>query len=1517
MVDHEFFLSGQPVPDPIKRPYSDTSLNNFSDSDTNVLGTMKLFRGLEEADHREMVQQTVDRYVAARASLLLNTVEGTASTNFEACPVVWDTGASFGLTPFATDFIDYEEVDIPVKDIAHTNTVVGMGTVMWKFRDSTGELIYLPLLCYHLPTADIRLLSPQTYHQLHGGHSSLDNRGTTVVMHLPSKGRGHPGRKINIPIDLRGTNLPVIFDVSCNEQHKRVGREQLRSSLARHAMDFNGSWEEAQQSLQLRSIGADRNWNKDREEFEYEFKAMEAMVCPCVGDDANSNLTGPQRELLLWHWRLGCSMKRVQQLMVEHEAVDTSDESVIFPQVIKPRFKSSSSCPIPLCTACELARAKKRNPKVIQQKAIEEKEGILAANKYCAGDFVSMDQFVCRTSGRLPTGYGREGPTNRYHGGIIFNDAATGIIWVENQVSLGAAETLMSKERFEQWLYELACVEIKHYRSDNGVFTAEEFREECVKLNQGQSFSGVGAQHQNSRAERSIQTIMYMARTFMLHVSLHWSASHVDDLSLWPFAVKHAVWLYNRLPNRVTGLTPIERLTNTKTDHRDLLRSHVWGCPTYVLDAKLQNDQKIPKWNRRSRQGQFLGYSDEHSSMCANIRHLKTGFVSPQYHCVFDDLFQTVYSNNDSEELVNAITNLLWENEREVYAEDEFDNDGMLVYKPPPLDKVWLDEPERRKRRDRLQEQRGRTVERQKVDQQRIIDKVPPLSSTPGRRRSSSPPALIRSSSSDSSDSMHSQSSADSSPLRVDQESEGEIIPSRRVIQPLPRANSPLPNVVENDDPSTASEGAPEGANGNNNSDSSLDNEPVARRTRNQRPNTTANDSGWDRGDDGRLRRRYNFASMSQQQFLQVKSTMSRTDRRLYYTSLSVESQPPRVATLTRKKRSHRQRLAYRREAGDAALSAMNFSSSDNEPLTVEALLNSSIAPFIELAANDCGYKGSVTELICNHVHPLFLKAKSAASKEDNPNWFEAMKGAFADEYWKAAVTELETLESMGAWDIVDESEAEGHVIDSTWAFKLKRFPDGLVKKFKARFCARGDQQKEGIDFFETYAPVVQWTTVRLMLILEVLLDLKSKQGDVTAAFLHADLGKEEKVYVRMPMGFRKQGKVLKLKKTLYGLRQSPRAFWKYMVDKMELCDMPQSKLDPCLFVGKKVICICYVDDLLFWARDEKDIHDLAIKLREQGVDLEQEDDAAGFLGVRLERDPQTGLMEMTQSGLIDRVIEALGLDVGMVNGKATPAEHAPLVKDVDGIQARKLFSYSSVVGMLLYLAGHSRPDIAYAVNCSARYMFNPMRSHEEALKRIGRYLKATRTRGLILNPVVTSDGSVDVLQINCYPDADFAGLYGHEENQDPASVKSRTGFVITVADCAVLWQSKLQTTTALSTMEAEINALAHSCRELFPVMDMVEELGPAVGIPTGPTTMNVSIHEDNAGALVLAQTLPPQFTPRSKHYALKTVWFREQIVLRGIKLLKIDTLEQLGDMFTKGLGKVPFEHLRKKLMGW
>jgi hypothetical protein len=117
--------------------------------------------------------------------------------------------------------------------------------------------------------------------------------------------------------------------------------------------------------------------------------------------------------------------------------------------------------------------------------------------------------------------------------------------------------------------------------------------------------------------------------------------------------------------------------------------------------------------------------------------------------------------------------------------------------------------------------------------------------------------------------------------------------------------------------------------------------------------------------------------------------------------------------------------------------------------------------------------------------------------------------------------------------------------------------------------------------------------------------------------------------------------------------------------------------------------------------------------------------------------------------------------------------------------------------------------------------------------------------------------------------------------------------------------------------MEAKIIALSACCRELFPIIDMVCSLAEATNLPIGNTTMNFSIYEDNSGALVLAKTLPPQFTPQNKYYAIKTIWFCEEIFKRDIQLNKIDTVKQLGGIFTKGLTRVVFEYLRKKIMGW
>ena len=565
-------------------------------------------------------------------------------------------------------------------------------------------------------------------------------------------------------------------------------------------------------------------------------------------------------------------------------------------------------------------------------------------------------------------------------------------------------------------------------------------------------------------------------------------------------------------------------------------------------------------------------------------------------------------------------------------------------------------------------------------------------------------------------------------------------------------------------------------------------------------------------------------------------------------------------------------------------------------------------------------------DLSIDEFPTLALAARKSASAADNPRWNEAMKGEHADGFLRASTLEIATLQEMNSWEQVPRSP-HLNVLDSTWAFKIKRFPDGLVRKLKARFCVRGDQQIEGVDYFDTFAPVVQWSTVRLMLVLSLTLGLASKQVDYVSAFCQAPI--DEDVYVNLPKGWRrlnelgglkenfKADHVLKLKRSVYGLKQSPKNFFHLLKTNLLAVGFTQSSFDPCLFISSDVICVTYVDDCLFWARNECDIDQAIENIKRKGMDLQVEDSVAGFLGVHIDRYPEVNengvtveRIKLLQTGLIDRIIEALGL-ASKSHSVRTPAPADPLPRDLEGEPFDEVFNYASVVGMCMYLCNNSCPDITFAVNQCARHSHKPTMKHAEYLRRLGRYLLGTRDKGLIFTPSQS-------LKLDCYVDADFAGLYNFKDEQDPHCVRSCTGFVIFLGGCPIVWKSSLQKEIACSTMESEYIACSTACRELLPLMDLVQEVSDAVGLPSDEASNIFStIWEDNIGALTLAHLELPRMTPRSKYIAVKYHWFREHVASGKFRVLKVDTLDQIGDIFTKGLGIALFEKLRKFLVGW
>jgi hypothetical protein len=167
------------------------------------------------------------------------------------------------------------------------------------------------------------------------------------------------------------------------------------------------------------------------------------------------------------------------------------------------------------------------------------------------------------------------------------------------------------------------------------------------------------------------------------------------------------------------------------------------------------------------------------------------------------------------------------------------------------------------------------------------------------------------------------------------------------------------------------------------------------------------------------------------------------------------------------------------------------------------------------------------------------------------------------------------------------------NVLPSAWAFKIKRFLDSNVTKFKAQCCACGDHQKEGINSFETWAPVVQWSTIQIVMVLATKLGLQSVHCDITAAFIHGHVPpEEERIYVHQHHGF-KQGKgteVFCLWCTLYGLRHLSQYFYGYFTEHLVKQGLTPSNFDPCLFLSSTLIVIIYVNDILIYGQDEKEI---------------------------------------------------------------------------------------------------------------------------------------------------------------------------------------------------------------------------------------------------------------------------------------------------------------------------------------
>jgi hypothetical protein len=290
-----------------------------------------------------------------------------------------------------------------------------------------------------------------------------------------------------------------------------------------------------------------------------------------------------------------------------------------------------AKCQIPFCSGCAYGKMTKKPWRT----KVAPSSTPRVANQ--PGECVSVDQMEATVPGLIAQLKGL--PTKkRYNCATIFVDHFSGLSYVHLQQALTSKETIQAKQAFESFAASHG-VQIRHYHDDNGRFADNDFRQAVQGKRQTISFCGVNAHWQNGRAEKRIRDLTESARSMLLHAQRRWDDAITPNL--WPYALRMANEMHNNLPTRGSPDSPIERFS--RSNIRPQLRHyHHFGCPVYVLQGPLQQGQKIRKWSDRSRLGIYLGHSPLHAKSVALVLSLQTGNVSPQYHCQFDDYFESV-----------------------------------------------------------------------------------------------------------------------------------------------------------------------------------------------------------------------------------------------------------------------------------------------------------------------------------------------------------------------------------------------------------------------------------------------------------------------------------------------------------------------------------------------------------------------------------------------------------------------------------------------------------------------------------------------------------------------------------------------------------------------------------------------------------------------------------------------------------------------------------------------------------
>lgn len=486
---------------------------------------------------------------------------------------------------------------------------------------------------------------------------------------------------------------------------------------------------------------------------------------------------------------------------------------------------------------------------------------------------------------------------------------------------------------------------------------------------------------------------------------------------------------------------------------------------------------------------------------------------------------------------------------------------------------------------------------------------------------------------------------------------------------------------------------------------------------------------------------------------------------------------------------------------------------------------------------------------------------------------------------------------------MVADVPSDSNIMRCHMVFTIKRLEDGRIDKFKCRLVANGSTQRWGVDFDRVFSTVAKISTLRLVLAISATRDYNLSSIDIRQAYLQATLN--EDLFMSMPPGLPEYDAaghklVVKLLKSLYGLKQAGREWGQLLTKALLAWGMSQSAIDPCLFTysadESMLWVVVWVDDCVICDNDHR-LRSRFVAYLSETFPVEDKGELNWILHVRVQRDRRSRRLSMFQDLYVKDLLSKFGglLD-GLTRRFDSPcdssvhfsSEQCPDYESVEYVQMgshRK--DYMSLVGAFLWLANVTRPELSYIAGQLARFVSNPSMLHYRAALRVLLYLKSTQAQALTFQP----QGSES---IRCFVDSDWSSEF------------SISGGVIDYMGCPVHWFSRTQKSVSMSSTEAEYFATCVAAREVIFIRELALDLAVKI---VGPTV----IHTDNKGVVDLS--FDPVAFKKTKHILRASHFVRDLVLRCAIKLEWISGKDNPADLFTKSHELAGFRRVFRLLM--